>query len=214
MLCRTQGVNLADFMFREESNVAIHILDNIAFECACLAHKELHHAAESLLTDFLWSSLASRSALPKKGIPSLQASPRAEPSAKDTLQELSKLVHIHSLVNAAARTASSKSTEHPAEDADFLFTKDLGLDWKIICSKMRRCSAFSSFKSFADPKSCTVNIFYMQGHDVFLKLDVSNESPSTLLRADLIERDRNSGKAQAVLETLANFVLHYLWLNA
>jgi hypothetical protein len=210
MLCRTQGVKLSDFMFREESNVAIHILDNIAFECGCIAHKELHHVAELLLTDHLWKSLASTSLLPKTG-PSLQASPRAEPSVKETLNELSQLVYVRSLINLAATVVWGATNVTGLGDAGFLFSDRLRLDWKMICANMKRCTAFSPCKSFMESKSSTVNIYYMKDHDVFVKLEIGSKSPSSLLRAEIMEKEFNPGTAEAVLETFTNFVLNFIW---
>ena len=43
-------------MFREGSNVAIHVLDNIVVEAAGLAFKELKFVAERLRRDALWKT--------------------------------------------------------------------------------------------------------------------------------------------------------------
>ena len=199
MLCRTQGVKLSDFVFREESNVGVRMLDNIAYECACLAKKALHHVAELLLTDQLWKALSSRSIGP-------------DSSVKGMVDELSQLVHVRSLNELVQASASGTATTdvNPFSEASFLFSDELGLDWKLTCARMKGWA--TTHKSFvSDSQENTVNIFFLKENNVFLRLTISNQTPSKLVSAYVIEKQFDPTTAQTVLEALCNWVLHYIW---
>jgi hypothetical protein len=208
ILCRTQGVNIADFMFREGSNVAIHILDNIAFEGAGLTFKELHYVAKCLARDGLWNDLVPKSVLPKKGL-SLQASPRAQPSAKEKYNEMVSLSHVISLLDLPFANSSGKTTISIPTDIFFLFSEEAGLDWRSLSSSMKKCKTFSPLLPFTVDDGTVFNLFYLRSFDVFLKLEIGNRGQ--LLRADVIEKDHDTMKAQIIFETVINYILHYVW---
>ncbi len=210
ILCRTQGVNLGDFVFREGSNVAVHILDNIAIECGGVAFKELHFAAMCLLKDRAWTALTSKPIL--KGT-SLQAPPliEAETSVREIFYELSSLAHIQPLLDLPVTYVSRKTSCCESTDVCFLFAEESKLDWKSVCLNLRRCNAFSSCCSFFEERGSTIYLFYMHRHDVFLKLEVS--PTSKLIGADIIEKEHDSTKSRIVFDTVVNCVLHYVWHN-
>ena len=61
ILCRTQGRDLYEFMFRDGSNVAVSLFSNIAIEAAGIAYTELRIAAFNLHRDSVWNSLVTSS---------------------------------------------------------------------------------------------------------------------------------------------------------
>lgn len=211
ILCRTQGLNLGDFMFREDSNVAIHILDNIAYECGRLLYKELRHAGQCLLRDSLWKSLVSKTILPKKSL-SLQASPKAEPSVKARYHDLAPLIKIHPLLQLAASKLTGKAAHAMPLELDFLFSIESGIDWKSVCVNMRRCLTFSSCSSFLEDEEYVRHLLYMQDHDVFLSLLIGSKDPR-LFSIDVMEKDYNPTKHSIIFDTVVNCLLHYVWQN-
>jgi hypothetical protein len=207
ILCRTQGVNIADFMFRQGSNVAIHILDNIAVEGAVLTFNELHYAAKCLVRDDLWNALVPKAVLPKKGL-SLQASPRVQPSVKEKFYEVMTLSHVIPLLDLPVANTSGKTTSSIPADVFFLFSDDSGLDWMSLSSSMKKCKAFSPLSTFtADGTVC--DLFYLPSLDIFLTLEIGDRGQ--LLRADVVEKDHDTTKAQIIFETVVNYILHYVW---
>jgi hypothetical protein len=131
ILCRTQGLNLADFMFRERSNIAIHILDNIAIEASGLALKELHFVSECMLKDSLWKSFSSRLSYPNL----VKSVPNRMPQHQ-SLDELLRLVPAHPFLQLPIN-GSAKKDKIPPEVA-FLFGKESGINWLSCCSSMKQ----------------------------------------------------------------------------
>ena len=72
ILCRTQGRNLTDYVFREGSNVAMHTLDYIVFEASGLVYNELSYMAEKLYKDTLWTSLSTKGPQKDKSLEYIQ----------------------------------------------------------------------------------------------------------------------------------------------
>lgn len=203
MLCRTQGVNISDFVFREGSNVAIHILDNIALECGRLAWKEVHNAAKSLLRDRLWKSLTTKPSMPKKG-KSLQSSPTPNSESSrtiNTLYELSPLVHIQSLLDSLIAQGSPH--------VNFLFSEQAGLDWNSVCSCLKQCKALSTPTSLLEGEGPLLHLFYMKSFDIFLQFKV--ERKGELLGIDIIEKVVDPTTAATVVDAVANCILHFIW---
>lgn len=197
ILCRTQGRNLADFMFREGSNVAVHILDNIAIEAGGLALKELHYAAESLLKDSLWKSFSSRRANTESS---------SSLSLIDDLQEMLRLTHVYPLLQLRSNGGNAGTLP---EEVQFLFGTDSGIEWKTCCTVLKRIQSLSPSRSI-DNVGMTHNLFYIQKYDVFLML-VVDQHTSLLLRAEVIEKDKTVGKHLLVFDMVVNLILHYVW---
>jgi hypothetical protein len=198
ILCRTQGRNLADFMFREDSNVAIHILDNIAIDAGGLALKELRYAAECLFIESLWKSFSSRKT---------KISPSACQSLRDDLQELLRLACTHTLYQLHSNGVYPTTT--PLE-IQFLLGQDSGIAWNMCCTAMKQNESFSPSWSIED-ESTTSNLFYIRKHDLFLMLIVDHH-PSILRSAELIEKNKaDDFKHCLVFDILVNFTLHFVW---
>ena len=200
VLSRTQGLNLANFMFRSGSNVAIHILDNIAIEGSRLALKELHFVAECLLKDSLWKSFSSSKYSASTSTSLL--------SQQNTLHELLRLVPVHPFLQLPVN-GSSKIDRIPAE-VYFLFGNESGIDWHSCCASMKEENFFSPHSS-TESNDLTNNLFYMNKYDVFLMIVVKRDS--SLQRIDVIEKKRIPDKYHLIFDSVVHFVLQYVWYN-
>jgi len=203
ILSRTQGVDLADFMFREGSNVAIHILDNIAIEGSRLALKELHFVAECLLKDSLWTSFSSD----KTPTSTLQSASNGT-SQQENLYELLRLVPAHPFLQLPLN-GSSKIERIPAE-ASFLFGKDSGIDWIACCTSMKQNNFFLPHTSI-EGKGFTNNLFYVKRYDILLMIVVRRDA--SLQGIDIIEKKRTPDKYHLIFDSVVSFVLQYVWHN-
>jgi hypothetical protein len=213
ILCRTQGVDIADFIFREGSNVAVHILDSIAIDAAGLALRELHYVAECLLKDALWKTLASAASPSKKAL-TLQSSLPAHhntSSTREKLYELLRVTRVQPVLHLPKPHGSIQSANSIPGEVLFLFSSESGINWKSCCSSMKRIPSFSPNWSFVDDTIVT-NLFYLKRYDVFLKLTTSQDT-SALLSADVIEKEQNPNNYQSIFETMVGFLLEYVWHN-
>jgi len=203
ILCRTQGIDLADFMFREGSNIAIHILDNIAIEGSGLALKELHFVAECLLKDSLWKSFSSRRSYLTLSQSTINRMPHQQ-----NLYELLRLVPAHPFLQLPIN-GSFKNDRIPA-DVSFLFGIESGINWLSCCSSMKQNKFFSPHSS-TEEKGSINNLFYIEQYDIFLMLVVKRDS--SLLRIDVIEKKIIPEKYQLIFDSVVSFILHYVWHN-
>lgn len=204
ILTRTQGLDLADFMFRDGSSVAIHVLDNIAIEGSRLALKELHFAAECLLKDTLWKSFSSSS----RFLTTTLKPTSSKMSQQQSLKELLRLVPAHPFLQLPM-SASSKIDRIPAE-VSFLFGTESGIDWLSCCHSMKQNKFFSPHAS-TENKGSVNNLFYVRKYDIFLMIVVKRDG--SLLSIDVIEKKRTPDKYNLIFESVVNFVLHYVWRN-
>lgn len=200
ILCRTQGRNLSDIMFREGSNIAIHILDNIAIDAGGLALKELHYAAESLFMESLWKSYSSRRTKTLRS---------PSETLRDDLQEMMRLSFIRPLYQLHSNDAIPITI---SQEIQFLLGPDSGIDWNKCCTTMKRHQSFSPNWSIED-KGTTSNFFYLPKYDVFLML-VLDERQSILRSVEVIEKGKpDDGKKLVVFDLFVNFTLHFVWNN-
>ena len=203
ILTRTQGLDLADFMFREGSNIAIHILDNIAIEGSRLALNELHFVAECLLKDSLWKSFSSS----RSPSSTLQSTSNKIPRHHN-LHELLRLVPAHPFLQLPMN--SSSNIDRIPTEVNFLFGKESGIDWQSCCSSMKQSKFFSPHSS-TEYNGLINNLFYIQRYDIFLMIVVKRDS--SLLRIDVIEKKRIPDKYHLIFDCVVSFVLHYIWHN-
>ena len=201
IVTRTQGLDLAEFTFREGSSIAIHVLDNIAIEGSRLALKELHYVAECLLKDTLWKSFSSK-------MPITQKATSNKLPQQHNLSELLKLVPAQPLLQLPFN--SSLSTDRIPAELSFLFGKESGIDWLTCCSLMKQNNFFSPHSSI-EVNGLINNIFYIQRYDVLLIIVVKQDS--SLVRIDVIEKKRLPDKHHLIFDSVVTFVLHYVWRN-
>lgn len=226
LLCRTQGRDLAEFMFREGSNVAIRILDNIVFEASGMAFKSLQAAARDLLKDSLWRLLSSPPNLKEPAPQSMQ----------EDIRELLTLTHTRRLREVQEKLGGRNSNSNSSSNTKTnLMTPSAFLDvnWDAFCHAMQHDSAFAphwilendSFMSFHWSQSyilspiqsnlrITSHLFYLPSADVFLLFGI-NYLKGKIEMASLVEKDNSvtSERRQIAIQQLYNFLLHFMWQN-
>lgn len=193
ILCRTQGRNLSDYMFREASNVAIHIIDNIVFEFAGLLHDELSYIAEKLHKDAVWQSFTTRSSRPRK-----------------TLAHVHELLELCSIYSALPLMGNGR--DGSASVMGSLLGPNSVLDWRSCCLSMKKERSFGPCWSFSGSHQDT-HLFYLESCGNFLLLELSRDGE--LCRADIVEKEEESSSSKSrqamSIQVFANFLLHFLW---
>jgi hypothetical protein len=194
ILCRTQGRNLHEFMFREGSNTAISIVDNIAVEAAGLAFEELHSAASSLHRDAVWKSVSHPA-----------ANALAE-STKDDIDELLELTSVSPIWQFIKNKTDSERLALVLDDG-------LGINWGQCFDTMAKDPLFSpAWVLSNDNDQRTRRLFYVSAEDVLVLSIVSPNGGTPEIY--LVEREENSlvgPRSTFVIQKLTNFLLHCLW---
>jgi hypothetical protein len=207
ILCRTQGRNLSDFMFRDGSNVAIRILDNIAVEAAYLAYKELRFASEKLRKDTLWNSFSS----------SVFAARQLHPP-EEGLREMLTLASVQLILQQVPSARTNTNVSNVARgsglsELDILFGPESGIDWFLCCNCMKRDILFSPHWSLDESQDeSEMYLFYLREEDLFLLIRLEVQS-GTLLGASLVEKDElvTTERRQMAIQRISNYLLHYMW---
>jgi hypothetical protein len=196
ILCRTQGRNLHEFMFREGSNTAISIVDNIAVEAAGLAFEELHSAASSLHRDTVWKTVSHFNPAAKNLTESMQ----------EDIDELLKLTSVSPIWHFIKNKTDSERLALVLDD-------ELGINWVQCFDAMAKDPLFSpAWVLSNDNDQRTRRLFYVGTEDV-LVLGILSPSGSTP-EIYLVEREENSlvgPRSTFVIQKLTNFLLHCLW---
>lgn len=195
ILCRTQGRSLSDYMFRENSNVAIRILDNIALEASSLAFNKLRICAKKLLKDSLWRVLSSKTTESQRT------------HIQDNILEMLTLTHLrplqHFLIGGNNGTRSGSFT---------LLESETRIDWARCCLAMEQEPCFQP-KLLLEGGLITTHLFFLEPEDVFLLIGVDDKG--ALLKAGVVEKDEfvPLERRQMAIQKLSNFLLHFLWHN-
>jgi hypothetical protein len=192
ILCRTQGRNLSDYMFREGSNVAVHILDNIVCEAAGLVHKELSSMAEKLHKEAIWKTMSTRGSRPRK--------------TSEHIEEMLELCTVRPVF----QSIGSNLRDGAADIVATLLGAELGIDWKLCCFCMTKERSFGASWSICG-EAMDTHLFYVEPCGTFLLLEL--DSNGTLERADIIEKEEKAPNSDRQMTTkiFANFLLHFLW---
>jgi hypothetical protein len=196
ILCRTQGMNIHDFMFRQGSNTAISILCNIAIEAAGLAFVEIRSAAFNLRREYVWTSFLPAKNSSRPSMPSVQVA------------ELLELCSVTPLVSLLDDCTESNLLLEVLTDPSLL-------NPTRMCNCLSKDPAFSLAWEFLDASGMEKQyLFYLRTKELFLMIYTVTSGAATSLRLDLIEKQksrsidtRNSG----ILQIIANFVFHYVW---
>lgn len=192
-LCRTQGRKLEDFMFREGSNVAIHILDNIVLEATDLVYEELNFISKKLHKDALWNSLSTKAVRHRKTLENVM----------DTLAEF--------IVRSIAQSLQDNNVREDAVDVmNSMLDRDSGIDWRACCASMKKQAAFSPSWSF-NGVAFSTHLFYVESNNTFLLLEV--DPAGNLLRSDTVEKEDTVTavrQRQMTIQIFANYVLHFI----
>jgi len=189
VVCRTQGRNLYEFVFREGSNIAVSLLDSIAIEAAGMIYAELKAAALSLHLDRLWGR-ASRA---EKGL--------AAPSASE-IQELLNL----STIKPATEVVISQLD---GDRLSMLFSDELNIDWETCSDLMGMETAFSPSWKLQEEDERS-RLFYVQSEDSFL-LITTDATGQGFKAAVVNRRERDSDQVVSIVQKVCNYLLHYIW---
>jgi hypothetical protein len=188
VLCHTQGRDLHDFMFREGSNFAISVVDNIAVECAGLAYDALCLAATVLERDTLWNQVSSAETV--------------NPPTETNILELLRLCRVKHF---------SEYLEGPSDLQRFnmILNGDGVGDWAYCCSLLQKEPAFSPSMQVGDSQM----MFYCAAEDAFLLLKA--DSSGCTASIDIVEREdcasKADNKAVFTIQKLLNCFLFSLW---
>lgn len=196
ILCRTQGRNLHEFMFREGSNTAISIVDNIAVEVAGLAFEELHSAASSLHRDAVWKTVS-------------HFDPAANTLAGSMQEDVDELLELTSVSPIWQFLKNKTDIERLAMVLD----DELGINWGQSFDTMAKDPLFSpAWVLSNDNDQRTRRLFYVSAEDVLVLVIVSPSGSTPEIY--LVEREENSlvgPRSAFVIQKLTNFLLHCLW---
>jgi hypothetical protein len=179
-------------MFREGSNVAVHILDNIVCESAGLVYKELSSIAEKLHKEAIWKSMSTRGSRPRK-----------------TLEHVEEMLELCA-VRPVVQSVGSSLLDGAADIIATLLDTESGIDWKLCCHCIKKERSLGASWSISGEHVDT-HLFYVEPCATFLLLEL--DSNGTLQRADIIEKEENAPNTQRQMTTqiFANFLLHFLW---
>jgi hypothetical protein len=189
VVCRTNGRDIHEWMFREGSDVAISILDNIAVEFAGLAFAELHSAATSLHRHALWRLLS-----------------HIAPARSPTVPPREQIKELLSLCSVAP-------VSHYYDHSRFAAVhKDAALiNFERCCACMTKDPAFSPSWVLHDEEDSQI-MFYLASEDLFLLLKAGNDGIG--LQINIVECNESPSvdeKTTRAIHKVANFLLHFLW---
>lgn len=195
ILCRTQGKDLDEFMFRQGSNTAISVLGNIAAEAAGLAHKELRLAAASLRKEKLWALFSSTG-----------FAWHEMPQSAHDITELLNLCSVKPILHFLDSSAESQRFAAIYNDASLI-------DPTRFCAYMKLDHTFSSVWNLPETNGPRRHhLFYLEREDLFLSVKVN--MGETGLQIELVESEErptfNRG-ATGAIQKVANFMLHFIW---
>jgi hypothetical protein len=188
ILCRTQGRNLHEFMFRPGSKIAIPIIDNIAVEAAGLAYRELRMAARLLYRDNLWTKLSGKS---KAGAP--------------IISEIEELISF-CVVKPVSEILKSNSD---LEKIKMICNRNVLGEWTHYCCRLEREPAFSPSWSLGPARK----MFYCRSEDVFLILAAHSDNTIAVEVMECEEKHDTSTRSRLVfaVQKLLNYLLLSSW---
>lgn len=193
-MCRTQGRNLTDYVFREGSNVAMHTLDYIVFEASGLVYNELSYMAEKLYKDTLWTSLSTKGPQKDKSL--------------EYIQQALDLFVTTPILQSLGTNSRDGSKEIMAE----LLGSSSGINWEACCHDMQVQPLFSPYWCIKGTGK-NIHLFYIESPEAFILLVVDFEG--ILRRADIVEKDDTVAMIdrQAIIQTFANYLLDFISRN-
>ena len=197
-LCRTQGQNLGDFMFREGSNVASYVVDNIAYEAGGLALRELHEAAKLILRDDLWEYFSQNK--------------NKAPDTTNRFSQLISLIEVETILSHASigyprsnKTGLGGGLHGEVYD---LFNGNVDMNWQQVLQAMKDETIFSPHFAVEDPDKIW-EVFYMPRTDVFLIIGIGAQS--SRVHVKIASRNLNSEQMRIATEIFVNFVVRFVW---
>lgn len=189
IVCRTQGKDLYDFMFREGSNVAVSIFGNIAIEAAILTYVEIRAAAINLRRDHLWNSFFV-----------------FRDGSTDALLELLNLCIIVPFDKIIGDNEEVNQILTLCNDSTFF-------NPTRFCTSMCNDPAFlRTWESIGTENNSRQYLYYIPNDDYYLL--VSTNVNGVQFQLELIDRTSSAGnekRTNLVLQKVVNFILFFIW---
>ena len=186
ILCRTQGRDLFEYMFRDGSNVAVSLFRSIAIEAAGILYAELRSAAFNLRRDKVWKSLLTPSSGMTDRVLELLQICKVTPLH----EKFSDFHRFVSLQNNTRLFDPMTLFDYLSKDPAFLLT------WQTVGSD----------------GITHQHLYYVHTNDVYIML--STTSKGLQCHFDLIERVTNDDTDQRLHRTVGmiiNSLLYFLW---
>lgn len=193
ILCRTKGKNLRGFMFREGSNVATTVLDNIVINAAGLAYHELRKAALSLQCNILWKLVVA-----------------SNPSEPPSSEQIKDLLRLSSILPILSFIQSKDERQRFVMICQSIALVDI----QSFFSAIGQDPSFQPSWTVPDGGKQVV-ICFMNSEDIFL-LFTHNINESNL-QIDIVQRNSNlteTNKPAMAVQKLANYILHFIWTES
>jgi hypothetical protein len=196
MLCRTQGMNINDFMFRQGSSIAMPILCYIAIEAAGLAFVEIRSAAVNLQRDTVWNLFLPPENTSKPLVSSVQVT------------ELLELCSVTPLVSLLDNSTNSDRLREVLNDSSLLNPTGM-------CNCLAKDPSFSlAWESLDESGIENRYLFHLRTKELFLLIYTVRSGATCSVHLDLIEKRKNRAietRNNGIVLMLANFVIHFLW---
>lgn len=182
-LCWTGGKSLFEYIFRDESNEAVTLLDAIAMEAAGLAHSVLSATAITMRRDMLWKSCMS------------SMHEEAEESLQMKIEGLTELASVVPVVYHLKKLVDFES-----------------LDWTRFFSLMDQDPFFSPSRSFRGASS-VLHLFYIPTDNVFLRVRIDMKGEILEASLLLNPEQKSQVAFSMALQRISNYLLHFVWSN-
>ena len=185
ILCRTQGKDLYDYMFRDGSNVAVSLFGNIAIEAAGIAYAELQVAAFNLHRDNVWKSLIA---------PSNESTDRVLELLK--ICTVTPMSEIFADVDQVVSLQNNPSLFDPSRLLDYIAND----------------SAYSLTWQTAGSDGVTrQHLYYLHNDDIYLMVSTFVGVQCHFELVDKTTKDDTEQRMHRVVGKIMNSLLYFLW---
>jgi hypothetical protein len=186
ILCRTQGKDLYEFMFRDGSNIAVSIFGNIAIEAAGLAYIEIRTASINLRRDSLWNSFLT-----------------FQVGSEGLLGEMLQLCDVKPFDSLLGNGAESNRLLA-------LFNDPALIDPIRFCDSLAKDPAFSL--SWQSDDTANQQLFYIHNDGYYLMVStfVNGKQFHLELITGANKYVYNSG-INRVVQKVVNFMIYFVW---
>lgn len=180
-------------MFREGSNVAIHIIDNIVLEGTGLVYDELAYIAEKLHKNAMWKNLSTKSFRPRHAL--------------EYVEELMGLCSVQPVL----QVLKGNSKDGADEIMENLLGPQSPIDWRICFQCMKKEHSFGPYRSVTGSGRHDAHLLFVEATGLFLFIELT--PAGKVQTASFIEKETNGSAKSRNMTTqiLINFLLHLLW---
>jgi hypothetical protein len=199
VLCRTEGRDLREFMFPDNSILGVSIMDNIAIEAAGMTYDKLKAAATSLHLADLWERASS--------MEHWRDDRRFGYIQRNEIHELGQLCVIKPLSDLLYDPLDS-------HQLGLVLECNHDIDWRRCAKVMGEDQAFlPSWPLFDDDGNDDVStLFFLSAEGVFLLYNTKNKGETVQL--SIVHQSEVSIEAEKLVslaQKLSNYFLHFVW---